>query len=602
MAIQPLVRRIVVPALWGLRAHRGTALLLAITAATALVALLPITSLVGLGPPTFAPRLALAPVRGGDLGMSWSSFAWTPGEVQHSALVLLFRLLLGVAAGVLGIAGLTLLSVSAARATEREVEVRVRRAVGASRRDVFAGGLLEIGLIAAAALCVGGASGAIAARLAVSAWTEPVGPATSAFTLLAIGATLGGMVLGTLLPLALPRRTSPLPGASGKPLQLFVPALQLGLSLTVLGAATLLQREAARLTGSTASGDSSGEIYQVSAVESRPRARAARYADLLRSLAARRVADPVSLNSPGALVGLGMVDFLTTDCGNCSEGGIWLPLHPVQAAHYLVSSDTFRVLGLSVVSGRGLRDVDDWTAPRVAVVSHWLASHHFEGGRAIGRGILIGAADPQWYRVVGVVDDQRPAAFGGGVMPLDAVYLSVLQHPAPALDLYVRTLSDSAVAGVLDGMPVSRVTAGRLFAQQSAPLRWFERMLSLEGWVIFGVATLGSFVVMRLWIASLLYEVGMRRSVGARRRHVMGYVLRRAAGVAIGGIAIGLWGGLFVWGAIASVAAGVPAWDPRAALQFAPLLVAAALIGALWPAWSALRVPPARLVATALRS
>ncbi len=601
MALQLLVRRIGAPALWGLRAHRGTGLLLATTAALAFAALLPITSLVGPGPPSFAPRLVLAPVRGGDLGMSWSSFAWTPGDIQHSALVWLFRLLLGVAAGVLGIAGLTLLSVSAARATEREVEVKVRRAVGASRRDVLAGGLLEIGLIAASALCVGGASGAIAARLAVSAWPARVGAATSFVSLVAIGATLGAMVLGTLLPLALPRRTSPLPGASGKPLQLSVPALQLGLSLTVLGAATLLEREAARLTESAPARDPSGEVYQLSAADSHPPTRAARYAELLHRLAARRTG-PVSLTSPGTLVGLGMVDFLTTDCGSCFEGGIFLPLQPVQAAHYLVSPDTFRLLGLPVLSGRGIGQRDDWAAPRVAVVSHWLAAHHFQHGEAVGRQILIGAADPQWYRVVGVVDDQRAAAFGGGVMPRDAVYVSVLQHPAAALDLYVRGVTDSAVTAAVGAMQVNRMPAGRVFTQQSGPLRWFERMLSFEGWVIFAIATLGALVVMRLWIASLLYEVGLRRSVGARRRHIWSYVVRRAAGVAIAGTAIGLWGGLFVWGAIASIAAGVPLWDPAAALQFAPLLAAAALAGALWPTGRALRVAPARLVATGLRS
>jgi ABC-type antimicrobial peptide transport system permease subunit len=75
------------------------------------------------------------------------------------------------------------------------------------------------------------------------------------------------------------------------------------------------------------------------------------------------------------------------------------------------------------------------------------------------------------------------------------------------------------------------------------------------------VATLGTFVVMHRWVASLSYELGLRRSVGARRRDLLRFVLSRAAGVAVGGVAIGLWVGLFVWGALATVVAGLPEWD-----------------------------------------
>ena len=96
------------------------------TAATALAALLPVTSL--------ATRLGLPPWRGGDLGMAWSTLAWSPTATHHTALVLLFQLLLGIAIGVLAVAGMTLISLSVARASARTPELSLRRAVGASRR------------------------------------------------------------------------------------------------------------------------------------------------------------------------------------------------------------------------------------------------------------------------------------------------------------------------------------------------------------------------------------------------------------------------------------------------------------------------------------
>jgi putative ABC transport system permease protein len=347
-------------------------------------------------------------------------------------------------------------------------------------------------------------------------------------------------------------------------------------------------------------------VFQVTTPESSPGARAVRYASLL-----ERFGDPpsfaaVSLTSPGTLVGLGMVDVVTTDCGNCSLGGLAFQLHPVAATHHLVSADTFRVLALSVVAGRQIVDADRWNAPRVAVVSQSLAERHFERGEAVGRRILIGHGPGEWYMVVGVVRDQPPTGFGAGLQPRDAVYLSVLQHPARTVDLLVRTPADSGVMAVVDrrlrdtlggaGTQVSRASLSGLRATEAAPVRWFGRMLRMEGWVLLVLATLGTFVVMRLWVVSLLYELALRRAVGARRRAIVGFVLSRAAGVAIGGVAIGLWVGLLVWGTLATVFPGLPEWDVHAALRIAPLLAAATLAGALLPAWRAARAAPTRLL------
>jgi ABC-type antimicrobial peptide transport system permease subunit len=102
--------------------------------------------------------------------------------------------------------------------------------------------------------------------------------------------------------------------------------------------------------------------------------------------------------------------------------------------------------------------------------------------------------------------------------------------------------------------------------------------------------------MMWLWVASLLAELGVRRAVGARRRNVLGYVLWRAVLVAVGGAAFGSWLGMMVWDALGSVVAGSPAWDPGAVLRYGLLLGAAALAGALVPAWRASRAAPVELL------
>jgi hypothetical protein len=572
--------------------------LIAATATVALAALLPVTSLVTAGSGGLGTRLDLPPWRGGDVGIAWSPLAWGPAATRQAALVTLFHLLAGVVAGVCAVAGLSIVSLSVARASQRQPELALRRAVGASRRHVLGAVLLESGAIALGALVVGGLVGAVAAQLALAAWPGSVGSpgGEQAANVVAVLATIGGVVGGALLPLALPRRTTPLPPSGGRPLALAVPALQLGLGLTVLTGALLLERQADRLTAPGHGAPAAGRVFELTAPQGPAAARAAAYRSLLGRLEGRRPRAAVSLTSPGTLVGLGTVDVVTTDCGQCSLGGLAYPLHPVAATHYLVSADTFRVLDLALVAGRGISDADRWGGPRVAVVSRSLAEHHFQQGEAVGRRILVGGAEPEWYTVVGVVADRRPAGFGGGFQPLDAVYLSVLQHPGRAVEVFMRGMPGSALLNAVPhGVAVRPGSVTALVAAEVAPLRWFGRMLGVEGWVILGLATLGCFVVMRLWVASLRYELGVRRAVGARRRAVIGFVLARAAGVAVGGVLIGLWVGLMAWGALATVVAGLPAWDLQAALRYAPVLAGATLAGALWPAWQAARARPAQL-------
>ena len=67
---------------------------------------------------------------------------------------------------------------------------------------------------------------------------------------------------------------------------------------------------------------------------------------MLRDLAATEGVEAVSLTSPGALVGLGTVDWVETDCGQCLTGGMYVRFQDERAAHHVVSPDTFAVFGI----------------------------------------------------------------------------------------------------------------------------------------------------------------------------------------------------------------------------------------------------------------
>ena len=604
--LRQALRRVGAPARWALQSYWGTAVLLAAAGGAGLIALLPVTSLTDGARPGFASRLAAPLLRVADLGLGRSSLAAGPNELRAAAVAGLFRLLLLVAAGVLCVAALSLLAVAFARGRSRVTELSVRRAVGASRRLILAAALIEGVVVAAAALAWGGTTGATGARVALRAWPGPLGPGTVVPGLVVLAVVAALILVGVLLPLGSMRSRAPLASRSGRALELVVPTVQLGLSLTVLAASALLANHAAQRRGRMTAEAGGGQVFGIAMADTDPAQRAQRYAALLHRVGDLPGVTAASLTSPGAPLGLGQSDVVITDCGQCGWGGIYVPYHTVYAAQYLVSADTFRTMGLKVVAGRSVRDADDAAALPIAVVSQSLAADHFQDQRAVGRRIQVGHAPARWYTVVGVVADQLPAGFGGGFQPPDVVYLSVLQHPIAAVDLLVRARRDSDVVAAVDGelravlgvshAATTRASESRLLRAEAAPIRWFGRVFGLEGWVMLAVATIGTFVVLRLWVASLLHDLGVRRAVGARRRHVYWFVFARALGIAVGGVAIGCWCGGLLWGTLTSLVAGLPAWDGGVAERFGLLLTVAAMAGALMPAWQAAHAAPAQLV------
>ena len=596
--------RVVSPALAALRMYRGTALLLAATGVVILIALLPVTSLWIPGANT--TRLSFSSVRGADLGLPWNPDARPPIAGQLAALTQLFRLLIGTAAAALAAAALTMLTLSAARASERAPELAVRRSVGASRRGVLASALLEAGLVAAAVLIIGGTAGGVAARLAARGWPGLLSPGGPAMIPLSLSLVCAALVLAGILPLVFARRIR-LTQVEAQPLPLLVPAIQLGISLTVLTAGALVARHASSILNLAALEHHDGQVYQVAVPSAPPSEQASRFEALLQKLSSDSQHSVISLSSPGTITGLGTVAGITTDCGLCPFGGLMVPWHQVLATHEMVSADTFRALGVKMVAGRSIGSEDRWDAPRVAVVNRALAARHFQHGEAIGRQLMVGLKRSEWYTVVGIVDDPPPAGFGATLQPAYTVYLSVLQHPVPQIDLLVRDSVNpggaGAVASVIEdelGVPSGSIASQKeseLLAAEARPLRWFGQWFGIEGWIALIIALTGTYALMRLWVRSLHGELGLRRAVGARRRSVIGYVVARAVLVSLVGAGAGMWFGPTLWNLLSGLVPGLPVWDWKLVLQFTALLTVTTIVGALEPALRVIRAKPSELLA-----
>ncbi len=195
------------------------------------------------------------------------------------------------------------------------------------------------------------------------------------------------------------------------------------------------------------------------------------------------------------------------------------------------------------------------------------------------------------------------AGLGGGSAPLEAVYLSSLQHPPRVAELLIDAGAGSRPPPAdFDPVPMAgyrvtdRMSGADLAAATTGPMRWFGRMFLAEGVLVLVLAVVGTMSLMLLWVRALRQELAIRRSVGARRRQVIALVLAHAARTGIWGVGLALaFFGPALWPELGRIMPGVPAWEPDLVFGAAAILVAAALIAAIAPAIRASRATPADL-------
>jgi hypothetical protein len=582
-----------------LRDHRASAHVLALLAGGAVVLLAPLLAF-------FTPfeggsttlRFSSVPAFGHDLG--WTGAATTSAMTQQVAVRQLFELLIASGLLMFAVAAGSMLLVAASIAGERAAELAVRRAVGASRRALVAAALAEATIVGAVAL--GGAALALALlmRDAAGSWPGsaveggigPVAAAVAAAVVLGLAALLPFMYRGR-------RRLS---GAVVEPPGVLVPSIQLGVALAVLTTAGIVSDAAGRLANGGSSELPAGIALTLDAVPGPAASRAERYERLIGALGRLPGVKAVGVASPGLLAGIGVVDFIRTDCGICVRGGIMLPWLELYGTVQIASSDTFRARGVDIVAGRGFLPGDRTGAEPVAVVNRYLAARWFENGDAVGRDIFVGA---DWkrarHRVIGVVDDERSAAFGGRGLPLETAYLSLLQHPPTAVEILLPGATAGAagtaaamVSGAL-GTAVTALDPAALLAREAAPGRWFSRWFGLQGWGLLGAAVVGLVAFMRRWVFALAPEIALRRAVGATCGRMTLFVGLGAARVAVAGAAVGLlFIGPALWSGVARNVPGASAWHPGLVARFAAVLILACLAAAAGPAWQVLRRAPAR--------
>jgi predicted permease len=273
----------------------------------------------------------------------------------------------------------------------------------------------------------------------------------------------------------------------------------------------------------------------------------------------------------------------------------------------VVAPDYFDVLGIRVLHGRPITDVDNAAAPRAVVVNEAAARLYWPGEDAVGREITVGTSlglgrGRAGGTVIGVVADTKD--FGPAEATKPEIFLSHSQMPVTFMSVVVRTASpksDALLSSIRErlrtidpNVPIYQArTIDQLMGESVAKPRFYMLLLGAFALCALVLAAIGIYGVMAYVVGQRTPEIGVRMALGARGNQVLREVVARGMRPAVVGLAAGLAGALALTGVLSKLLYGVSATDPLTFVGVAVVLAAVALLANWIPARRAARVDPA---------
>ena len=546
--------------------------------------------------------------------------AVTPG-IRQAALMLL-----AAAALVLVLAVVNVAALGMSRAIERQRQVAIRLALGASRWRLGRTAIAEGLCIAAITAAIAAGSRTVLAQL-LAAYAPPpsgfglairttltaealgwdgrvfsfIAASTVALLMVLLVWTLRGVVRANLEPLL--RRSSPCTGLG----RLAKPTLRAGLVCAQMAIATAVAIACGVMlrSGLGLSARDRGIVVEgVTIVE---------FAPLRLSTDAARTVffeQLVSIVAASPKIQVASIANCAPGQGRCRRSavqrvdGVAVPEHArAEVGVHFATPAHFQVLGARIVRGRGF-DADRSGRVPVAIVSRNLAERLWPGQDPIGRNLALYFANGRMTEdrtVVGVVDPIHYDAVDDGnvgdvfVPAAQASWDGALfvRSELPAGD--IRQIVSAAITRLDPAVPIQRVgTMHERLQLGLAPERFAQTSLVVFAIAAIVLAGLGCFTMMRAAVDAGQNELVVRSALGARPSQLAGLVLARTAVLLVVGLSAGALLALWLTSWLSALLHGVSTRDP-AGFGVGLLAVALSVVIAASPAAATARAA-ARLV------
>jgi predicted permease len=269
-----------------------------------------------------------------------------------------------------------------------------------------------------------------------------------------------------------------------------------------------------------------------------------------------------------------------------------------------ISAGYFRTLGVSLLAGREFTASDVAGAPSVAVVNEEFARKFNLGRNAVGKFMSTGRRSKTLdVQIIGLVRNAAYASVKDDPPPL--FYTPYRQDTTlGALHYYVRGASKpeqllralpAVVKQVDPNLPIEEL---KTMPQQIRENVYLDRMISLLSSAFAALATLlaavGLYGVLAYTVSRRTREIGVRMALGANASRVRRMVLRQVAMMTFVGGLIGLGVALALGRTAQSLLFGLAAHDPAVVIVSVIVLVAVAMAAGFVPAYRASTVDPIR--------
>ncbi|HSF14281.1 MAG TPA: ABC transporter permease [Vicinamibacteria bacterium] len=285
-----------------------------------------------------------------------------------------------------------------------------------------------------------------------------------------------------------------------------------------------------------------------------------------------------------------------------AEGEIPPPGGSRRADIRMATPGYFPTLGISLLRGRAFDDTDTPDSPKVVMVNDSLARQIWPGEDPIGKRLMIdySTAGTYPYEVVGMVNDVR--FHGIRSLPRAELYLPHAQRSYLIMNIAVRTevepeaLVPELRKAVLEVDPMQPaygvMPLEELVRSSVARDRFAMILIGSFGVLALALALLGIFGVLSYHVGQRTHEVGVRAALGASRRDIVTMMLSTGLRLSLAGIGLGVLLSLLSMRWLTSMLFGVNPVDPLTFAVVTVLPAAGALVACYLPARRAAAVDP----------
>jgi putative ABC transport system permease protein len=270
-----------------------------------------------------------------------------------------------------------------------------------------------------------------------------------------------------------------------------------------------------------------------------------------------------------------------------------------------VSVDYFKAMGIPLRQGRAFTEDEVWQGRPVIIINEAFARRFFPGENPVGKRIKVGEwnPNPPYSTIVGVVADHiQPGVDNHIWEEMFYPYVNTADPPLSQMNLVVRTVGDPAAmssAIVNETRKADRlvtITRIRTMAELRASALQSDRfnlwLLGSFALLALLLAALGIYGVMTYTTAQRTREFGIRLALGAQRNDVLKLVAGQGMKLALMGVALGLLASFALTRLMQGLLFEVGATDPLTFGVVPLLLVTVALLACYFPARRATKVDP----------